>query len=96
MEDNQSGFVDQRILDLRNSLNDAKQSIAGKKNRLGLVDARNQADVVLQVIERRVDPSGRFESTASGYSGRRGQYRSATGQTREITLYNVRAVITPG
>ena len=96
VEENASGFIDQKVQALRDSLKDVKDSIGKKKDWMKLVDSRDDADIVVQVVSRTIDGSGRVESTASSYTDDKGRTSRATGSTREIMNYNLAAVMRVG
>src|SRR6266571_230504 len=57
-----SGFVDQRTTDLQASLKDLREAVTKKPDWLQLVEAREQADVVLELTERTlVERAGALE-----------------------------------
>ena len=96
IEEDPSGFVDQKVQALRDSLKDVKDSIGKKKDWLRLVESREQADIVVQVVGRTIDGSGRVESTASSYTDDKGRTSRATGSTREIMNYNLATIMRVG
>jgi hypothetical protein len=61
-----SGFIDQRTTDLQDSLKDIREAIVKKRDWLQLVEAREQADVVLEVTERTLEERvGELQTTTT-------------------------------
>lgn len=61
-----SGFIDQRTTDLQDSLKDVREAIVKKRDWLQLVEAREQADIVLEVTERTlVERVGELQTTTT-------------------------------
>ena len=66
VQQDSSGFIDQRTTDLQDSLKDIREAIVKKRDWLQLVEAREQADVVLEVTERAlVERMGELQTTTT-------------------------------
>jgi|SRR5262249_50404774 len=79
-----SGFIDQRTQELEATITDIREAITKKKNSLAqLVEAKEQADIVLEVTERTlVERPGQL-STSTTYSKDGKRASSTTTQTKE-------------
>ena len=79
-----SGFTDARTLELEATVKDIREVILKKKNSLvQLVEAKEQADIVLEITDRRlVERQGQF-STSTTYSKDGSRASSTTQQTKE-------------
>ena len=90
-----SGFVDERTTDLRDSLKDIREAILKKNDWLELVEGREQADVVLQLTDRKlVEREGTLQTTTTtDNSGKRST--STTTRTKEHDVV-LNAVMTVG
>ena len=86
----------QKTQELQDTVKDVKQAIEKKKDWLELVSDRKDADIVLQVANRDIKGSGRFESTSTSSTSNNGKYTSRSANTREIMLYTVQAVMWVG
>ena len=80
-----SGFVDQRTQELDLTVKDIRDAIAKRKNTpLQLVEAQEQADIVLEVTERKlVERQGTMATTSTTYSKDGKAASSTTTQTKE-------------
>jgi hypothetical protein len=97
VEQNESGFVDQKTKDLADSLKDLREAIQKKKDWLQLAEARDVADIVVHLKSRDITNSGRFEDTTSTSStNKSGATTTTTSRGRQIMLYNVRTVMSVG
>jgi hypothetical protein len=90
-----AGFVDERTTDLRDSLKDIREAILKKNDWLELVEGREQADVVLQLTDRKlVEREGTLQTTTTtDNSGKRST--STTTRTKEHDVV-LNAVMTVG
>jgi len=81
----ESGFVDQRTQDLDLTVKDVREAITKKKSDwLQLVEAKEQADIVLEVTERTlVEREGTSATTSTTYGKDGKTASSTTTQTRE-------------
>ena len=79
---NSSGFVDQASRSREDSVKDLKESIAKKKDWLQLVDSAAQADIVVEVVERKIVGTGRFNADSTGYVDTKGTTVNTTTRTR--------------
>lgn len=86
---NSSGFVDQTSRSREDSVKDLKESIAKKKDWLQLVDSAAQADIVVEILERKIVGTGRFNADSTGYVDKKGTTVNSTTRTREISNYTV-------
>ena len=79
-----SGFIDQRTQELEATVKDIREAIMKKKDGLAqLVEAREQADIVLEITERTlVERAGQL-STSTTYSKDGKRASSTTTQTKE-------------
>ena len=79
-----SGFVDQRTQDLEATLKDIREAVAKKKNSLvQLVESQEQADIVLELTERKlVERQGQLSSNTT-YSKDGKAASTTTTQTKE-------------
>ena len=79
-----SGFIDERTQDLEATVKDIREAISKKKNGLTqLVEAKEQADIVLEITERTlVERQGQL-STNTTYSKDGKRASSTTTQTKE-------------
>ena len=79
-----SGFTDARTLELEATVKDIREVILKKKNSLvQLVEAKEQAHIVLEITERKlVERQGQF-STSTTYSKDGSRASSTTQQTKE-------------
>lgn len=79
-----SGFVDQRTQDLEHTLKDVREAITKKKNGwIQLVEAQEQADIVLEITERKLVERQGSLSTATTYDKDGKRATSTTTQTKE-------------
>jgi hypothetical protein len=90
---NESGFVDKSSEGRADSLKDLKESIAKKKEWLALVEAASQADVTVEVLERKVVPNGRTAATVKTYKDSKGKLVTTRTESRAINNFTLRAVI---
>ena len=80
------GFVNP---DLKDSLKDVREAIKKKKDWLEQVEAADLADLVVTINDRRIVPTGEYESSSSASTDKSGKYASGTARTREIKNYTV-------
>jgi hypothetical protein len=80
-----SGFVDERNKDLEQTLNDVREAIVKKKNGwLQMVEAQEQADIVLEITERTlVERAPTAATTTTTYSKDGKTATSTTSNTPE-------------
>ena len=93
LQEKPGGFVNPALKD---SLKDVEQAIGKKKNWLQLVEARELADVIVTIEDRRVEGSGRFEHSSTATSDSNGTSARARGTSKEVMLYVVRGTLTAG
>ena len=93
---NGSGFVDQASRSREDSVKDLKESIAKKKDWLQLVDTADQADIVVEILERNIVGTGRFNADSTGYVDKKGTTVNTTTRTREISNYTLIAKMRVG
>jgi hypothetical protein len=75
---------------------DLRESLAKKKDWLQLVDSAAQADIVVQVLERKIVGTGRFNAASTGYVDKKGTTVNTTTRTREISNYTLIAKMRVG
>jgi len=94
-EGDPSGFVDDRSTGLRDSLKDIREAIIKKGDWLELVEAREQADVVLELTERKlVERDGGLQTTTTSSKDGKNS-TSTTTRTKEHDVV-INAVMTVG
>jgi cell shape-determining protein MreC len=92
----ESGFVDKSSEARADSLKDLKESIAKRKEWLELVEAKSQADVTVEVLERKVIPNGRTAATSKTYKDSKGKLVTTRTESRQINNYTIRAIMRAG
>lgn len=90
-----SGFVDQRTAELGDSLKDLKEAIVKKKDWLELAESKDDADIVLEVVERTMVEREGDLKTETTYDKNGKVARSRTTTTKEHDVV-VKAVMTVG
>ena len=93
---NEGGFVDKSSEGRADSLKDLKESIAKKKEWLVLVGAASQAEVTVEVLDRKVVPNGRTAATVKTYKDSKGKLVTTRTESRAINNYTLRAVLRAG
>jgi hypothetical protein len=93
---NASGFVDKSSESRTDSLKDLKDSIAKKKEWLELVEAKSQADITVEVLDRQVIPAGRTAASSKTYKDSKGKWVTTRTESRQINNYRLRAVMRAG
>ena len=90
-----SGFVDQRTQDLPSSLKDIREAITKKGDWLELVEAKELADIVLEVTERTLVERRGQSTTNTTYdkSGKRATSTTTPSKEHDVVL---KAVMTVG
>ena len=90
-----SGFVDQRTQDLPASLKDVREAITKKGDWLELVEAKELADIVLEVTERTLVERQGQSTTNTTYdkSGKRATSTTTPSREHDVVL---KAVMTVG
>ena len=90
-----SGFVDQRTQDLPASLKDVREAITKKGDWLELVEAKELADIVLEVTERTLVERQGQSTTNTTYdkSGKRATSTTTPSKEHDVVL---KAVMTVG
>jgi len=91
-----SGFVDKNSRELSDSVKDVQQQLRKKKNWLALVDSKEQAHIVLEVLARGLVPTGAVETTSQGYVSEDGKYASGSTKTQERHDYVLTTVMRVG
>jgi hypothetical protein len=89
-----SGFVDQRTQDLPASLQDIREAITKKSDWLQLVEAKEQADIVLEVTERTLVERQGQSTTNTTYDkdGKRATSRTTQTKEHDVVLKAVMSV----
>jgi hypothetical protein len=79
-----SGFVDTRTRDMDDSIKDVREAITKKKNTaLQVVEAEDQADIILEMVERKLVERRGSTSTNTTYSKDGKSASSTTTTTKE-------------
>lgn len=94
IEKDSSGFVDQRTQDLPASLQDIREAITKKSEWLELVESKEQADIVLQLIERKLVERQGQSTTNTTYDkdGKRATSTTTQSKQHDVVLKAVMSV----
>lgn len=92
----EAGFVDKSSQGRADSLKDLKESIAKKKDWLELVEATSQADITVEVLDRKVVPAGRTAARVTTQKDRKGKIVTTRTESRPINNYTLRTVMRAG
>ena len=93
---NTSGFVDQKLRDRQDSLKDLKEAIAKKKEWLEVAESPDDADIVVEVVDRLVVATGEIDTKTTSNVSKDGKTVTSNTKSTPLTNYTLRTVMRVG
>ena len=93
---NPSGFVDRKLKDRQDSLEDLQEAIAKKKDWLELAESGDDADIVLEVQDRLEVATGKIDTQTTSNVSKDGKRVTSNTTSKPVTNYTLRTVMRVG
>ena len=90
---NASGFVDQKMKDRQDSLKDLREAIVKKKDWLELAESAEDADIVVEVVDRLVVATGQVDTRTTSNVSKDGKTVTSNTKSTPLTNYTLRTVM---
>jgi hypothetical protein len=90
---NASGFIDQKVKDRQDSLKDLREAIVKKKDWLELAESAEDADIVVEVVDRLVVATGKVDTQTTSNVSKDGKRITSNTTSTPLTNYTLRTVM---